>query len=64
MEIKAPVGERKGGGDLVRLQRGEPLDPSILEWVSGNRFVMLLVTGVGAINWLERDQFNGVWRQV
>jgi hypothetical protein len=64
MEVAAAVCERKGGGDLVQLQRGESFDPSILEWVSGDRFVKLLITGVGAVNRLKREQFDGVGGQV
>ncbi len=64
MEVAAAVCECKGGGDLVRLQRGESFDPSILEWVSGDRFVKLPIMGVGAVDRLKRDQFNGVEGQV
>jgi hypothetical protein len=55
MKIKAPVGERKGGSDLVGLQRGESVNPRILEWMSSDRFIKLPVAGVGSVNWLKWD---------
>jgi hypothetical protein len=34
---------------------GESVNPSIFEWVSGDRFIKLPVMGVGSVKWLERD---------
>ncbi len=50
--------------DLIRLDWREPVNPGLLKWVCGNRFVELPITCIRSINWLKGNEFERIRGQI
>ena len=64
MECLIAIGNSKVCRDLIRLYWREPLNPGLLKWVCGNRFVELPLTCIRFVNWLKGNEFEWIRGQI